>query len=160
LGAIQLHGDADILHGACFVSSHKSGIKESQDVEYAVPSAPILQQCIEQLDLYFSGHELCFNLPHYQKGTNFQQQVWNALLHVRPGNTMSYLQLSKLIGDAKAARAVGMANGKNGIAIIVPCHRIIGSNGQLTGYAGDLWRKQWLLEHEAKYLNGVQKLFS
>lgn len=161
LGAIQLKAQGNILSSALFVSSQKSGIsKERQDLDYEVPDSPILIKCIEQLDLYFSGSELCFNLPHFQTGTDFQQKVWNALLNVRPGNTMSYLQLSNLIGDSKAVRAVGMANGRNSIAIIVPCHRIIGSKGHLTGYAGDLWRKQWLLEHEAKYLNGVQTLFA
>jgi methylated-DNA-[protein]-cysteine S-methyltransferase len=161
LGAIQLKAQGNILSSALFVSSHKSGIsKERQDLDYEVPTSPILVKSIEQLDLYFSGSELCFNLAHHQTGTDFQQKVWNALMHVRPGNTMSYLQLSNLIGDSKAVRAVGMANGKNSIAIIVPCHRIIGSKGHLTGYAGDLWRKQWLLEHEAKYLNGVQTLFA
>ena len=94
-----------------------------------------------------------------QAGTSFQQTVWAALRHIPHGKTLSYLQLSKNIGNKKAIRAVGAANGKNNIVIIVPCHRVIGSNGTLVGYGGDLWRKQWLLAHEAKYCNGVQMLF-
>ncbi|RYF79998.1 MAG: methylated-DNA--[protein]-cysteine S-methyltransferase [Chitinophagaceae bacterium] len=101
-----------------------------------------------------------FKLPIKQAGTTFQQQVWKALQDIGPGKTISYLKLSKQLGNAKAIRAVGTANGKNNIAIIVPCHRVIGSNGSLVGYSGELWRKQWLLQHEAKYLQGVQSLFS
>ena len=100
-----------------------------------------------------------FDLPMNQKGTEFQQKVWAALLNIKAGNAISYLILSKRLGDVKAIRAVGTANGRNNISIIVPCHRVIGSNGTLVGYGGDVWRKQWLLEHEAKYTNGVQSLF-
>ena len=85
--------------------------------------------------------------------------MWEQLLKINYGKTISYLELSKRVGDAKAIRAVGTTNGKNQIAIIVPCHRVIGSDGSLTGYAGELWRKKWLLEHEGKYANGVQTLF-
>lgn len=89
----------------------------------------------------------------------FQEKVWQELLKIAPGQTISYMQLSKRLGDVKAIRAVGTANGKNTVAIIVPCHRVIGSNGDLVGYGGELWRKKWLLDHEAKYSNGVQTLF-
>ena len=118
-----------------------------------------LNSCIQQLDQYFSGKELHFKLPLQQDGTPFQQSVWNALLKINPGETNSYLQLSKNLGNPKAIRAVGTANGANAIAIIVPCHRVIGSQGKLVGYGGGLWRKKWLLDHEAKYCHGVQELF-
>ena len=92
-------------------------------------------------------------------GTFFQSSVWNQLLEVPYANTASYLDLAKKVGDEKSVRAVGAANGKNPIAIIIPCHRIVGSNNSLVGYAGGLWRKQWLLEHEAQFGLGVLKLF-
>lgn len=123
------------------------------------PINAVLQQCIQQLDNYFAGKTFSFKLPLQQTGTPFQQRVWNELQTIDPGKTISYMQLSKNLGDAKAIRAVGTANGKNNIAIIVPCHRVIGSKGDLVGYSGQLWRKQWLLQHEAKHLNGVQDLF-
>ena len=98
-------------------------------------------------------------MPVYQDGTDFQQIVWNELLGIPYGKTISYQTLSKKIGDVKAIRAVGATNGKNKIAVIVPCHRVIGSHGDLTGYAAGLWRKKWLLEHELKIAHGVQTLF-
>ncbi len=124
-----------------------------------LPVSSVLQQCMQQLDDYFAGKTFSFRLPLLQTGTAFQQKVWTELQAIVPGKTISYMQLSKNLGDAKAIRAVGTANGKNNIAIIVPCHRVIGSKGDLVGYSGQLWRKQWLLQHEAKHLNGVQDLF-
>ncbi|MBL0356810.1 MAG: methylated-DNA--[protein]-cysteine S-methyltransferase [Chitinophagaceae bacterium] len=120
---------------------------------------PLIQQCILQLQEYFEGKRKTFDLPLQQKGSAFQQNVWAQLLNISYGKTISYLELSKRVGDVKAIRAVGTANGKNQLAIIIPCHRVIGSDGSLTGYAGELWRKKWLLEHEGKFANGVQTLF-
>src|SRR5690606_16785912 len=91
-----------------------------------------------------------FDLPLKQPGTEFQQKTWTLLCRIPFGKTISYHQLSQHYGDVKAIRALASANGKNNIAIIVPCHRVIGANGSLTGYAGGLWRKNWLLEHEMK----------
>jgi methylated-DNA-[protein]-cysteine S-methyltransferase len=119
----------------------------------------LLNNCINQLDAYFKGNLKEFDLPLAQPGTPFQQKVWNQLTTIPYGKTISYMAVSKLLGDVKAIRAVGTANGRNNIAIIVPCHRVIGSNAKLTGYAGGLWRKQWLLEHEAKFHQGLQLLF-
>lgn len=119
----------------------------------------ILEQCRIQLDEYFSGKRTHFDFPTRQEGTPFQQKVWNELLNIPFGKTISYLQLSQRIGNVKSIRAAGTANGRNNLSIVVPCHRVIGSNGSLTGYAGGLWRKQWLLEHENKYANGVNLLF-
>lgn len=120
---------------------------------------PLIKKCADQLQEYFEGSRKIFDLPIQQSGTAFQQAVWSQLLTIGYGKTMSYLELSKKLGDAKAIRAVGTTNGKNQVAIIVPCHRVIGSDGSLTGYAGELWRKKWLLGHEGKFANGVQTLF-
>lgn len=116
-------------------------------------------QCIEQLIQYFHGERRNFELPIHQPGTPFQQSVWNELMTIPYGKTISYLDLARKTGDTKATRAVASANGKNNVAIIVPCHRVIGSNRELVGYGGGLWRKKWLLEHEAKIAHGVQTLF-
>ncbi len=107
-----------------------------------------LKDCVQQLDEYFKGTRSTFNLKLNPKGTPFQQKVWNELLNVSYGKTRTYLEQSKKLGDIKAIRAVASANGKNPLWIVIPCHRIIGSNGSLTGYAGGIWRKKWLLEHE------------
>jgi methylated-DNA-[protein]-cysteine S-methyltransferase len=98
-------------------------------------------------------------LPIAHTGTEFQRKVWDQLILIPYGATISYLLLSKALGNVKAIRAVGAANGKNKISIIVPCHRVIGSTGQMVGYGGEIWRKKWLLEHEAKHQHGVRKLF-
>ncbi|KGO87501.1 methylated-DNA--[protein]-cysteine S-methyltransferase [Flavobacterium suncheonense] len=107
-----------------------------------------LKDAVKQLQEYFEGKRTTFNFPINPKGTEFQQKVWKALLEIPYGKTTSYLELSKKLGDVKAIRAVASANGKNPLWIVVPCHRVIGSDGSLTGYAGGLWRKKWLLEHE------------
>ncbi|MGX7667782.1 methylated-DNA--[protein]-cysteine S-methyltransferase [Flavobacterium pedocola] len=107
-----------------------------------------LKDAVKQLQEYFEGKRTTFNFPINPKGTEFQQKVWKALLEIPYGKTTSYMDLSKKLGDVKAIRAVASANGKNPLWIVVPCHRVIGSDGSLTGYAGGLWRKKWLLEHE------------
>ena len=110
-----------------------------------------LEDCVFQLREYFDGKRKGFNLKLNSTGTDFQRTVWDALLNIPYGKTISYLDLSKQLGDVKAIRAVASANGKNPLWIVVPCHRVIGSDGNLTGYAGGLHRKQWLLEHESPY---------
>lgn len=107
-----------------------------------------LQEAVLQLQDYFNGNRKEFNFKLNPKGTDFQQKVWQELRHIPFGKTISYLDLSKKLGDVKAIRAVASANGKNPLWIVVPCHRVIGTDGSLTGYAGGLWRKKWLLEHE------------
>lgn len=108
----------------------------------------ILQEAVTQLQDYFEGKRNDFNFKLNPKGTDFQQKVWQELLTIPYGKTMSYQELSIKLGDIKAIRAVANANGKNPLWIVVPCHRVIGSDGSLTGYAGGLWRKKWLLDHE------------
>ena len=109
---------------------------------------PGLKKCVEQIDAYFRGIRKKFSVDLLLRGTDFQQSVWHQLQKIPHGRTASYADIARAIGKPQACRAVGMANGKNPISIIVPCHRIIGSDGTLTGYGGGLWRKEWLLKHE------------
>ncbi|SDS46419.1 methylated-DNA--[protein]-cysteine S-methyltransferase [Winogradskyella sediminis] len=120
-----------------------------EDLTNPIPE-PLLDG-VTQLKEYFYGNRSVFNLKLNPKGTIFQKKVWNALANIPFGKTISYLQLSKQLGDTKAIRAVASANGKNPLWIIIPCHRVIGSDGSLTGYAGGLYRKQWLLNHESEH---------
>jgi len=110
-----------------------------------------LEDCVIQLNQYFEGTRKAFNIKLNPTGTDFQKRVWKQLDQIPFGKTISYLELSKELGDVKAIRAVANANGKNPLWIIIPCHRVIGSDGSLTGYAVGLHRKQWLLEHESPY---------
>lgn len=115
---------------------------------------PVMDTTEEQLREYFAGTRQVFDLPLYLAGSPFQVKVWEALLEIPYGITRSYKQQAIVVGDLAAIRAVASANGQNGLAIIVPCHRVIGSDGSLTGYGGGLDRKKWLLEHEQKYSGG------
>lgn len=119
----------------------------------------VLQQCINELSDYFSGKRQNFEVPLLPAGTPFQQQVWRDLLEIGFGRQRSYAQQAHKLGNIKAIRALASANGKNPVAIIIPCHRVVGSDGSLVGFGGGLWRKKWLLEHEAKLSNGVLTLF-
>ena len=110
-----------------------------------------LEDAAHQLKEYFKGERTDFSLKLNPQGTDFQKRIWTELLNIPYGKTISYLELSKRLGDVKAIRAAASANGKNPLWIIVPCHRVIGSDGSLTGYASGLSRKQWLLEHESPY---------
>ena len=124
-------------------------IEENAKISSTIPL--VLQEAAQQLHEYFAGLRKDFTLTLHPKGTDFQQKVWQELLKIPFGKTMSYLELSKKLGDVKAIRAVASANGKNPLWIVVPCHRVIGTDGSLTGYAGGLWRKKWLLEHESPF---------
>ena len=149
-------GIARITEDEGFISSI-SALDEEHEV--TSPSTPLLQTAITQLDEYFAGSMKTFDIPIKQQGTPFQQQVWEQLLQIKYGSTISYAQQSNQMNSPLAIRAIAAANGKNSLWIVVPCHRVIGSDGSLTGYAGGLWRKQWLLEHEARTLGiGQTKL--
>jgi methylated-DNA-[protein]-cysteine S-methyltransferase len=111
---------------------------------------PLLLQAVAELNAYFEGSLTVFTFPIVQTGTEFQQLVWQMLSTIPFGNTISYKTLAIKLGDEKCIRAAGTANGKNQLAIVVPCHRVIGSSGELVGYAGGMHRKKWLLDHEAK----------
>ncbi|MGK7389060.1 MAG: methylated-DNA--[protein]-cysteine S-methyltransferase [Candidatus Cyclobacteriaceae bacterium M2_1C_046] len=110
--------------------------------------SPVVLQCANELKEYFDGRRKIFEVPLKLEGTDFQKAVWQELLKIPYGKTISYAQLSVKLGDLKAIRAVGTANGKNKIPVIIPCHRVIGSDGNLTGYSGGLDKKKWLLQHE------------
>lgn len=132
------------------ISNDRDIIKiEFTDDFFKIDITPFqIQNCINQLDEYFKGERKEFSVGINPAGTEFQGKVWNLLIKVPYGKTISYLELSKQFGNEKAIRAIASANGKNPIPIIIPCHRIIGNDGNLTGYAGGLLKKQWLLEHE------------
>lgn len=123
-------------------------VARSLNAEMKEESSEIIENCKSQLEAYFKKERNSFDLPLLFAGSDFQQRVWRKLLEIPYGKTMSYLELSRQLGDEKAIRAVASANGANAISIIVPCHRIIGSNGELTGYAGGLTAKRKLLELE------------
>ncbi|MFN8243472.1 MAG: methylated-DNA--[protein]-cysteine S-methyltransferase [Ferruginibacter sp.] len=159
LGVLEIRSTGSNISEVLFANSWKGARVNEDDLNFARPKSTALKACFRQLDEYFAGKRRVFNLPLAQTGTEFQHAVWNELCKIPYGHTISYLELSKRIGNVKAIRAVGTANGNNSISIIVPCHRVIGSNGELVGYGGDLWRKKWLLEHEGKVANGVQTLF-
>jgi len=111
----------------------------------------IIDDCIKQLDEYFEGKRKVFDIKFKNIGTSFREKVWQELEKIPYGTTISYGELAVLVGNSKASRAVGGANHNNKISIIVPCHRVIGANGSLTGYGGGLWRKEWLLAHEKRF---------
>lgn len=140
IGTAKIIGN---IHGIHTVTVLDEAIETSTNIP------EFLQDCVVQLDEYFKGTRTQFNLKLNPKGTPFQKRVWKELLNVSFGKTRNYLEQSQKLGDPKAIRAVASANGKNPIWIIIPCHRIIGSDGSLTGYAGGLWRKKWLLAHES-----------
>ena len=142
LGIAKIVGDSNGISSVSILNSN-------EDVSIIIPEE--LQDCIYQLRDYFKGERENFSLKLNPQGTEFQKKVWRKLQTIHFGKTISYLELSKQLGDVKAIRAVANANGKNPLWIIIPCHRVIGSNGSLTGYAGGLHRKQWLLEHESTY---------
>lgn len=121
------------------------------NTEYEEQKDAVIEKTIQQLNEYFSGERTQFDISLLLVGSDFQQKVWNTLLQIPYGKTSSYLALSAMLENTKAIRAVAAANGANAISIIVPCHRIIGSNGELVGYAGGLKAKQLLLELEQNY---------
>ena len=153
VGLLKIAGTEEFISEVTF---HDTSQKTAGNKKHM---PPMLINCVEQLIQYFNGQRRVFELPLNQPGTPFQQEVWNLLVTIPFGKTISYLDLARKTGDSKATRAVANANGRNNIAIIVPCHRVIGSNKDLVGYAGGLWRKKWLLEHEMKVAYGVQTLF-
>ena len=142
LGFTKIVGDEDGIASISILNSE----------EKIIDVIPIeLEDCVRQLNEYFEGIRTQFDLQLNPEGTAFQKRVWKELQTIPYGKTISYLQLSQQLGDVKAIRAVANANGRNPLWIVIPCHRVIGSNGSLTGYAGGLHRKQWLLEHESPY---------
>ena len=140
IGIIKVEETEDCISSVIFLE---------EEIDLIQPETKVLKLAIQQLHEYFAGKRSTFDFPFYQPGTAFQQQIWAELNKVDFGKTQSYLQLSQQFGNPLAIRAIAAANGKNKLWIVVPCHRLIGANGDLTGYAGGLWRKKWLLQHEA-----------
>ncbi len=139
IGFAELKGDENGLSSVSVLNDKKPiGI---------IPE--VLEEAVHEFQEYFEGKRKHFSIRLNPDGTEFQKKVWNALTEIPYGKTVSYMELTKKLGDIKAIRAVAAANGKNPLWIVVPCHRVIGSNGDLTGYAGGLHRKKWLLEHES-----------
>ena len=129
-----------------------------EELNSEVMSNPYIEKCTEQLDEYFDGRRKIFEINIQAEGTDFQKKVWSELLKIPFGETKSYMEITKSLGNEKAIRAVANANGQNKISIIIPCHRVIGSDGSLTGYGGGLWRKKWLLDHEQKFSDKEKQL--
>ena len=144
IGVIEIIGTEQFISSVLFVE------REIQFLQ-KIDTPALLLDCYKEFDEYFSGQRLEFSVFYKLEGTAFQIAVWKALKNVQYGQTASYKEIAQQIENVKAVRAVGMTNSRNRICIIVPCHRIIGANGKLTGYAGGLWRKEWLLNHELKH---------
>ncbi len=142
LGSAKIVGDNKGI-------SSVSILDTKEELTEVIPES--LLECVTQLKAYFKNESKSFDLKLNPEGTRFQKKVWKQLETIPFGKTISYLDLSKQLGDVKAIRAAASANGKNPLWIIIPCHRVIGSDGSLTGYAGGLHRKQWLLNHESEY---------
>ncbi|WMC10182.1 methylated-DNA--[protein]-cysteine S-methyltransferase [Oceanimonas pelagia] len=140
-GPLRIEASPQAITGILFLD---------EDVPVLPPTSPLLAEACRQLNAYFTGQLTRFTLSLAPAGTAFQQQVWQALLTIPWGEQRSYGEVASAIGNPRAVRAVGAANGRNPIPILIPCHRVIGANGSLTGYAGGLERKRWLLAHEAK----------
>jgi methylated-DNA-[protein]-cysteine S-methyltransferase len=150
VGDLMVVGDADWLHYVNLPGSFDEGGYDPE--RRGTPDA--VDEAVRQIDAYFSGELRDFQLPLQPVGTAFQERVWFALAEIPYGKTESYGQLAGRVGNPKACRAVGLANGHNPIPLVLPCHRVIGSNGSLTGYGGGLTLKKWLLDHEAAVLAG------
>jgi len=150
IGCIQIKSNNDKL-----ISLHFSENPGEDDNK--LPE--IIVKTIAQLNEYFLGRRKQFDLELHPIGTEFQKQVWSEIQSIRYGQTASYIEIAKALGSERLSRAVGMANSKNLLPIVIPCHRVIGANGKLIGYAGGLERKKWLLQHELNYSEDNQLLF-
>lgn len=151
IGIAEIVGDENGIQSISVLDDTSTPLRQAQcnKLEMTKDIPECLQDCVTQLDEYFQGERTEFDLKLNPKGTDFQQSVWKELKNIPFGKIRTYMEQTKKIGDPKAIRAVASANGKNPIWIIIPCHRVIGSDGSLTGYASGIWRKKWLLDHES-----------
>lgn len=156
IGELLLTGDGTSVT-AIWMLSHRSEWKQTQTLRR---DDGALGSTRAQLTAYFAGERFDFDLPLAPAGTSFQRKVWNALCEIPYGATISYGEMARRIGQPTAARAVGLANGSNPLPIVVPCHRVIGADGSLTGFGGGIERKRWLLAHERRFAKAEQDLFS
>ena len=154
LGIIEIIGNKESIISILFIETENNTYKSSTPTNSETSE---IKKCIQQLNEYFEGTRKEFDLKLKLNGTNFQKKVWQKLTEIKFGETKTYSQQSIELGDIKAIRAVASANGKNKLSIVIPCHRVVGKDGSLTGYAGDIWRKKWLLEHEQKFTSSIQK---
>lgn len=138
IGELEIHSEGDAITGVGFLRNEKTTEQRT----------PVVNTCLKELDEYFYSGRKYFDVKIRLNGSSFQQQVWNQLLEIPYGKTTWYADIAAKVGDVNSVRAVGLANGQNPIAIIVPCHRVIGKDGSLVGYGGGLERKIWLLRHE------------
>lgn len=150
IGAILLRGDSDFVTNLAFVEDNELSCFDPKLLDGKVEGE--LTKAIFELGEYFSGNLRDFTVRIQAEGTPFRRKVWEELMKIPYGETISYSCLAKNIENPKAVRAVGGANYSNPVSIIIPCHRVIGKDGRLVGYGGGLWRKEWLLQHEKKYL--------
>lgn len=142
IGLVELISNDNAILSVDFVEKEEGTSEKHPEV---------LVQCIKELDEYFKGKRKNFTVKLEIQGTEFQKKVWNELTRIPFGETVSYKYIAEAIENPKAVRAVGNANHNNSLGIIIPCHRVVGTNGKLTGYAGGIWRKEWLLQHEKKF---------
>lgn len=150
LGFLIVRSDRESVTGISF-SEH-----EPQEQDH---TCALLLECSKQLEAYFDGKTLAFDLPVSPAGTPFQKKVWDELMNIPKGQTITYHELAIRMGDSRLVRAVGTANGRNPVAIVIPCHRVVGAGNKLTGYAWGISRKLWLLEHERMHQPSIGMLF-
>lgn len=143
IGLLEVTGTENAVLSVIFVEE----ASEADDQEI---SSPAVRTCLRQLDEYFRGERIAFDIPLKKAGTPFQQEVWSQVESVAYGEMATYRDIAAGVSREKAVRAVGSANGKNRFAIVVPCHRVVGSDGSMHGYAWGVWRKEWLLQQEAQ----------
>lgn len=141
VGDLMITSTGEKITGISFVGQERSDSSVT----------PVIEQCISELDEYFLSGRKFFTVDLALSGSDFQLKVWNELLLIPYGKTISYIELAMRIGDIDSVRAVGLANGQNPIAIVVPCHRVVGKNGDLVGYGGGIDKKVWLLQHEGAF---------
>ena len=146
IGTLAITGSAAGIRAIIFLDTPPAKPETKPEKEDGLPNC--IPTCVQQLGEYFRGERTEFSVTLDMSGTDFQKRVWTELLAIPFGSTTTYGKIAQQIGDPKAMRAVGAANGQNPLSIIVPCHRVIGSSGDLVGYGGGLWRKKWLLAHE------------
>ncbi|TAD96122.1 MAG: methylated-DNA--[protein]-cysteine S-methyltransferase [Bacteroidetes bacterium] len=144
IGFLEIKGNESHILSIFFV--------EKEALNTSLPSNEIVEKAVTQLAEYFNHQRKTFDFAIDPQGTDFQKKVWQELAKIPFGKTTTYLQMSKNLQNVKAIRAVGTSNGKNPLTIVLPCHRVVGSDGSLTGYAGGLWRKKWLLDFEQNQL--------
>lgn len=156
VGRLEISSDEEAITSLLFADAAKRPGPQLP----ATATTPVLEQCCRELTAYFSGAQQPFTVPYRLMGSPFQLKVWQELTNIPYGDVITYGEQARRLNSLKAIRAVGTTNGANKLNILVPCHRVVGASGKLTGYAGDLWAKQWLLDHERKHSQtGQMRLF-